>query len=988
VSLEWSIPTVFQDTGVTYRIYRSALKDFSTAIFPAVAIIDDTRYLDRDVRAGQTFYYRIIPVHKDGTYGRESEEVHATVASVRPISAPKTFYADWQTGQAHLEWDLGDSRARQIRIERCVNNNDKTTCTLLTLLPGWVKSFQDNRITTPEGVSYKLTVVGPEGGQSVPQVAVLSGYIPRVEPIVQFGQHPALFISQPEIDAFLAQAKNDVLINQIIQLQIVSPARLAAVMLNSKDELTLPAKNDNSAHDALAKQAREAALGYAFTGDAAMAQAARKVLLTYARELKNYPLLIAYDGRFHKQTLEESIWLLQMAWAYDLIYNSEVLSAVDRQIIENDLLKEMIKTIDRYDKGLSNWQALHNAGIGAAAFVLGDQKWVEEVLTGSQGFTLHIGEGLRDDGIWWEQAIGYHNYTVTALAYLAEMAYRYGYDLYHLEVRDKTLQAAFDGAIHHAFRSGLHPVVGNTSVTSALSFNWTYGLAAKHYQEDAYAVLARRRSGGGGILPTLLYVPQMSQLNNLGNINIGTGPFAPGGLAIGGSSLLLDTGMTVLRSPQGAGGPDIAMLFKPHGIKTGHQAADNLTIMLAADAGHWLSGPGSYSYDAAEQGTWYKQTVARNGVVVDQRSQYPQDVGVGIFVSDSNRPSSGELLHAVALPGLGYALAATDTAYSGVRMERLTLLHTPYVIDRYAVTSAKQHTYDYVLNISGQAGEVSVPQEPRTGALGSMAGYQHIKNLMVGQTAAAWHAGWTKGKANLQLRMLGEENTQVISATGLGPNLSAQPMLLVRRQVADTVFLAVLETYMEEPVVRHIEPLSAPGVSGMAIHRDTGAAGVVIDRFAWVDGGAASLTEPVVFESGEQFQADWAFFRPAISDQAAGLLLQNGTYAGMTGLTVSLDAPADIALEYDGRANVTLVYSGGGTREIRLQPADSLVAEEWRLYKALPTTDLTEEMPEIVPMPFSDAGVGVWYAEPNTIYLLSTETPDEAWLRQLVTALF
>jgi hypothetical protein len=988
VALEWSIPKVFQDTGVTFRVYRSALKDFSTADFPAVAIIKDTKYLDRDIRANQTFYYRIIPVGEDGTYGEQSEQISATVSSVKPISVPKAFYAEWQAGQARLTWDLGDSRARQVRIERCLDKNGNPTCTLLTLAPSWVTEFQDARLTAPEGVSYRLTVVGPEGGQSVPQMAVLGGFIPRVEPIAQFGQHPALFISQPEIDAFVAQAKTDVLINQIIQLQIVTPARLATALLNSK-ELVLPVKNDNSAHDALAKQAREAALGYAFTGDTTMAQAAKKVLMTYANQLKNYPLLIAYDGRFHKQTLEESIWLIQIAWTYDLIYNSDVLTATDRQTIENDLLKEMIKTIDRYDKGLSNWQALHNAGIGAAAFVLGDQKWVEEVMTGPQGFTLHISEGLRDDGIWWEQAIGYHNYTLTALTYLAEMAYRYGYDLYHLEMRGKTLKAAFDGAIQHAFRSGLHPVVGNTSTSSALNFDWPFGFAAKHYQDDAYAVLARRRSSGGtGILPTLLYTPQMLSLNNLGSINVGTGAFAPGGLAIGGSSLLLDTGMSMLRSPKGSAGPDIAMLFKPHGIQTGHQAADNLTIMLAGDEGHWLSGPGSYSYDATEQGTWYKQTVARNGVVVDQRSQYPQEVGVGIFVSDGNQPSSGELLHAVALPGLGFATAATDTAYAGVQMQRMTLLHTPYVIDRYQLSSTKQHTYDYVLNITGKVGEVSIAQEPRNGALGSAAGYQHIKDLSVGQTTDTWQASWTKGKSALRLSMLGGITTEVISATGLGPSLSAQPMLLARRQAADTVFLTVMETYAKEPVVRHIEPLSAPGVSGVEVYRNSGAGDEVIDRFAWVNDGVASLTQPVTLHDGMKFQADWAFFRPATAGQTAGLLMQNGIMATFADLAITLDEAADIAVEYDGKSDVTLVIGGSDLRKVQLQSTDNQVARDWQLFKALPCDDLTEEMPEIITVPFDAEGTGVWRAEPNTLYLLSTDTPDEEWLRQLVVTLF
>src|SRR5690606_20973120 len=144
----------------------------------------------------------------------------------------------------------------------------------------------------------------------------------------------------------------------------------------------------------------------------------------------------------------------------------------------------------------------------------------------------------------------------------------------------------------------------------------------------------------------------------------------------------------LLRAQSGAGqGLELAMLYKPHGTQVGHQAADNLTIMLEGPGGRWLSGPGSYNYDLPEQGSWYKQSVARSGVVIDETSQHPQGVSDEIFASDRGRPSSGQLLHFVALPSLGLVAAATDRVYPDAAMERTFLLSADYGIDRYQVSS-------------------------------------------------------------------------------------------------------------------------------------------------------------------------------------------------------------------------------------------------------------------------------------------------------------
>lgn len=994
VRLRWSVPEHYADS--TYRIYRAVTPEFNVTAHAPIGTADRPQFIDRNTAANRTYYYKIVPIDPNGQQGEESDVLEATVGDVSGPRSVAQLFAEGSTDGIRLTWQLDDdTRARQVRLERgIVDDEGAVQWRLVGLSPGWMTEYVDRTLpagTPTDRVRYRAAVISPEGSVSSTVEAQVTGVIALRERAVPVGEHPSLFITSQEISDIKAVAEANPGLNALLQSDIIRPGRSVALAYLTR-EVTLPPKGNNSAHSNLAAEARRAALGYAFTGEEMMAQAAKKILLTYAQQYKTYPLNIAYDGRVTTQTLNESPWLINLVWAYDLILSSGLLTDEERTLIEEDLLWNAVHVIERYRRGRSNWQAWHNAAIGAVAFVLNDTEWINTVIDGPQGFTFHIREGLMNDGLWWEQAIGYHTYTVQALAYLAEAAWRNGYDLYSYTSQGKSLKQAFDAPLYHAFTDGLHPVVGNTSPGSALGFDWTYGLATLRYEDPRYVWLWRQgNSSGGGAIPSILYMHALQSIEAPDALTLGLGNFAPAGVNVAGSTHFADSGMTLLR----AGGPEVVMLYKPHGTNIGHQAPDNLTILLEGPGGRWLSGPGSYNYDRPEQGSWYKQTVARNGVVIDETSQHPQSASEAIFASDGASSSAGELLHFVALPSLALSTAATDRVYNDVSLERTVLATGTYVIDRYVVSSPRTRQIDWVVNVSASEGATTLDLEPKDGPLGSRAGYQHITDVRSASTDATWQASWTKPDGtSLHLTMLGGEATEVIRGTGFGPSLSAQPILLARRHDGETEFVAVMEVRVGGDGVGEVDvaatattdagdavtsrPFTSGKLKGVEVERALDGS-TVTDRMVWHDEADADAVHTL--ESGERFSGRMAYFGGSDADSNGAMVVLQGALVASQGLHVEAEAPTDIAVQWTDTSATVGVF-GDAAVQITVEGHPATGGHVYRL--VVDGAMLDGVQAEAVDDVSATAAGLSWTAEPSVLYVVADAEPEREALRQFV----
>lgn len=303
-----------------------------------------------------------------------------------------------------------------------------------------------------------------------------------------------------------------------------------------------------------------------------------------------------------------------------------------------------------------------------------------------------------------------------------------------------------------------------------------------------------------------LFCPQPEP--NEGEFALADGRFANTGIVQHGSTLLPSSGFAVLRDPVAPMRREsIAVNLNAGPYGGGHGHPDKLSIVLYASGHHWLTDVGSADYDSALKGAWTSQTVSHNTVVVDETSQYPAGPFSPNFPVDTPAKRAVARLttfHADEL--MAMAKGECETVHPGVRLSRMVVNLSDYVVDVFDVEADKERLLDYVLHVD--AGPESAVQlvnpasleyppltlQPREDELGKQYGYQYLTKLQAGMCNDAWQAVWRKDKESLRLFMLPSAGTQII--TGECPTTEEKklmPFLLARRRAKTSRFLAVME---------------------------------------------------------------------------------------------------------------------------------------------------------------------------------------------------
>jgi hypothetical protein len=133
------------------------------------------------------------------------------------------------------------------------------------------------------------------------------------------------------------------------------------------------------------------------------------ILLEYTNKYLSYPIHDKDNkpsnsgGRVLSQTLDESGWFFEIAWAYELIKNSGVLNENELFEIENKLLYPGYQIISRNKAGKSNWQSWHNLAMTTIGLSLDDFSIVNESIKDSaNGFIYQLSNSITTDGFWYE----------------------------------------------------------------------------------------------------------------------------------------------------------------------------------------------------------------------------------------------------------------------------------------------------------------------------------------------------------------------------------------------------------------------------------------------------------------------------------------------------------------------------------------------------------------------------------------------------------
>lgn len=137
------------------------------------------------------------------------------------------------------------------------------------------------------------------------------------------------------------------------------------------------------------------------------AQKAGEILLAYADRYAGYPLhdingnARVGGGRIMAQTLDESVWLIPLAFGYALV--RETMPDAARAHVEKDLLVAAADVIRSHKMGIHNIQCWKNSAVGLAGLAANNEALVREAIDDPQrGFRVQIARGITDDGLWYE----------------------------------------------------------------------------------------------------------------------------------------------------------------------------------------------------------------------------------------------------------------------------------------------------------------------------------------------------------------------------------------------------------------------------------------------------------------------------------------------------------------------------------------------------------------------------------------------------------
>ncbi len=688
---------------------------------------------------------------------------------------------------------------------------------------------------------------------------------------IPLGRHPGIYLTREEIVEMRETMKQDPraveMVEKLISTcdewldrEIVHPDPAVPAQMRDRGDAQA------QAHDLMSKMAGWFGWAYQLTDDERYAEKAREILVGYARlypdDYKEHKGVHSGDtSKVMAQRLSEAMWLLPLIQSYDMVHDAECMSDADRRLVENDLIRTAItfinskrsgqEEVDRRDRqdadwrtaepaqargAVGNWMNFYNAAYLQGGIVLEDRNWIDIAAANTR---YMIANGIGEDGMWKEGAIGYQLFARNALVACMEPLARKGIDVYGFQqCKAKNL---WDSPLKYAYPDGTAPGI-NDSGRTAVGGTWTamaYDYAYLRYGDPNYGKLvndAPRQvfQSAGCYFPTRIYreLPERP-IEGLG-------------------SVIFDAlGYAILRGKDAGDETFLLMDYGPHGGTHGHP--DKLNLILFADGDELAGEPQGYRYEDARHGEWTRPSIAHWTLSVDEHAQ---------------SPTTGKLLCFHDAGDVKIMRGVSDGAYPGVVLDRTVVQMPGYVVDLYRAWGPAEHTFDYPLCFRGTLDALDGIDPASLQPMGpsTKRGYKHILASRVMQGAEDWSGTWSRDAAEPVLEsettdaraghpankvtatVLGGPGSTVFAGTVPGDRHQA----VVRRHGREAVFAVVVDPYMASDAVESIRLLDTGGpvpAYGVAVKRaDAGTDLIVVRADQQREGNPAA---PTSFRSGK-----------------------------------------------------------------------------------------------------------------------------------------
>jgi hypothetical protein len=552
------------------------------------------------------------------------------------------------------------------------------------------------------------------------------------------------------------------------------------VLLGNPEKATLDFDGNAIAnvHASYAREIIDDGMIYQVSGEARYAAHAREILLAYADRYLTYPV---HDnqgkpggrgGHVASQSLTEATWLIDMAQAADLVWDT--LGEADRSGITDKMFRPALNEIIIPQKyGIHNIQCRENSAIGLVGFLLNDPKLIALAIDHPQyGYRAQMERGVLPGGFWLEGSTGYHFFAMDGIWPLLEAARNCGTDLY-----GPNFKSMFDGPMSLTMPNLSLPNFNDSGISPLESHADIYELAVARYHDPAYtALLSTNRSSRMALL--------------FGSTDVASGKMQ----RAMASRNLIGPGYAILERGANTNATWLALKYGPHGGGHGHPDKNSFILYSRGDV--VAPDVGTHAYGSPLHTGWDKTTLAHNTLVVDEKSQ---------------EPATGKCLGFGDERGVDFSVTDAGPIYPGVHFTRSTAMLTPDVIvfiDQIEADAPR--TFDLAYHQVGtwDALPSGKPWASKTGA-----GYNYFTGTSSRNAGVTSLVLKTKiGKAWRPAITLAETSpTEVITGYGIWKTTEDKvPMLLQRRHAQRTVYIWAV-SLNGDPVKLRVSDVNAAG---------------------------------------------------------------------------------------------------------------------------------------------------------------------------------
>lgn len=602
-------------------------------------------------------------------------------------------------------------------------------------------------------MSLKLNIPGIKIKQTL-----LGAAIACMPLAVQAQQHPGILMTPGSVAA-IRKGCTDYALLQKSFAAVKSSADKAI-----KEGVQVPAPKDagggytHELHKKNYQSMLACGMAWQVTGDKKYAAFVQQMLEEYARQYESWPLHPArkshqHAGKIFWQNLNDCVWGVYTAMAYDLVYDA--IPAAARNQIETHLLRPELEFLTKDNKETFDW--IHNHGtwcvtaVGLTGYVLNDRNYTEMALKGSDksgkgGYLAQLQQLFSPDGYYTEGPY-YQRYAMLPFVLMAKAIDHYQPELKIFSYNNGTLIKAIDATLQSSYTNGaFFPVNDAMKDKTILSEEIIYAA------DIAYGISHD---------PGLLDIAQKQKrvivsdagLQVAADLAAGKSkPFEYHPMVLRDGAAGQDGGLGILRA--GNNKDQQCVLLKAAGHGMGHGHFDQLNMLYYDHGTEIFSDYGAARFlnivtksggdYLPENKTWAKQTIAHNTLVLDQVSQFNAK-------ADDAQQYHANILHFEQNGDMQVVSAEDTNAYKGARLLRTVALvpvkgiSRPLLISICNVQSSGFHSFDLPFWYQGQLTDVATPLRMKTDslrAIGSDNGYQHLW-LQAEQPVAAANGAFT-----------------------------------------------------------------------------------------------------------------------------------------------------------------------------------------------------------------------------------------------------